>query len=466
MMKDKTQMPIEMASLTKLRIANCGLRIQEQQQVRGRGSLAFNPQSAIRNPQSFLIGISCFIILQALAGCSGKSEGGPPRKGEDSAPVPVTVAPVVQKMAEVDLKNIGTVEANATVGVKSQVTAALDKVHFKEGQEVKEGDLLFTLDPRPYEAALRQAEANLERNRTLLKNAQKESDRQSELYKKGFTAQDTFDLARVAAEALVSTISADQAAIDTAKINLSYCTIRSPLQGRTGDYMVDRGNLVKANDVTLVVINQVRPIKVTFSLPQADLPEIQRQMSRGKLQVGACIPGEEDQPETGELVFVNNTVDQPTGTIQLKGLFANIQERLWPGQYVNVTLVLSKQPDAIIIPSRAIQVGQKGQYVFVLKADSTVEDRPITVDRTIGEESVISKGLSPGEQVVTDGQLRLTPGAKVVVKTSLEAAATAAAKGAAADSAEKKPAEKAPAGKASPEKAPAEKPPEGQGPRQ
>ncbi len=449
-------MPIEMASLTELRIADCGLRIQEQQQVRGRGSLAFNPQSAIRNPQSFLIGISCFIILQALAGCSGKSEGGPPRKGEDSAPVPVTVAPVVQKMAEVDLKNIGTVEANATVGVKSQVTAALDKVHFKEGQEVKQGDLLFTLDARPYEAALRQAEANLARDTTQLANAEKEARRQAELLKKGFASQDAYDQARTAADSLASTISADQAAIDTAKINLSYCTIRSPLQGRTGDYMVDRGNLVKADDVTLVVINQVRPIKVTFSLPQANLPEIQRQMARIKLQVRVCIPGEEDQPETGELVFVNNTVDQPTGTIQLKGLFANIQERLWPGQYVNVTLVLSKQPDAIMIPSHAVQVGQKGQYVFVVKTDSAVEDRPITVDRTIGEESVISKGLSAGEQVVTDGQLRLTPGAKVVIKTSLEAAATAAAKGAAADSAEKKPAATAPAGKNL----------QGQGPRQ
>ena len=414
-----------------------------------------------------LAAAACFVALCAfVAGCSGNTETGRPASGEARPAVPVIVAPVVQKMAEVDLKNIGTVEANATVAVKSQVTAALDKVHFKEGQEVKEGDLLFTLDARPYEAALRQAEANLERDRTLLANARKEADRQSELYKKGFTAQDTFDLARVAAEALVSTISAGQAAIDTAKINLSYCTIRSPLEGCTGDYMVDRGNLVKANDVTLVVINQVRPIKVTFSLPQADLPEIQRQMSRGKLQVRACIPGEEDQPEIGELVFVNNAVDQPTGTIQLKGLFPNTQERLWPGQYVNVTLVLSKQPDAIMIPSRAVQVGQKGQYVFVLKADSTVEDRPITVDRAIDEESVISKGLSPGEQVVTDGQLRLTPGAKVVVRTSLEAAAAAAAKGAAAGSAEKKPTDKASPEKAPAEKAPAQKPPGGQGPRQ
>jgi len=356
----------------------------------------------------------------ALAGC--QKENNPGAKAGPPPPAPVVVAPVVRKTVPVEFRAFGHVESNATVEVRSQITGVLQTTHFKKGQDVKRGDLLFTIDPRPYEAAVKQAEATLARDAAQFKNAEKEAGRQAELLKKGYVPQEDYDRAQTAADALAAAMKADAAVIETAKLNLAYCYIHCPIDGRTGDYLADAGNLVNmANDVTLVIINQVRPIEVNFSLPERDLAPVMENQARGRLKVQAVIPGQESRPEGGELAFVNNTVDRATGQFQLLGSFANPEGRLWPGQYVKVVLTVAEEPDAIVIPSRAIQVGQKGEYVWVVKPDKTVEDRLVTVERAFNSETVISKGLKADEQVVVDGQLRLVPGATVQVKPSPDA---------------------------------------------
>jgi len=368
--------------------------------------------------------------LALLAGCAKESPSGAAmgKRAGQGAPVPVLVAPVVQRDVPVELRTFGNVEANLAVTVRSQITGTLTEIHFKEGQNVKKGDNLFSIDPRPFDAALKQADANLARDKATHENAIKEAERQKELLAKGITAQGEYDAAQSAADALLATIHADEATIDRAKVDLSYCSIYSPIDGRVGAWLVDAGNLVRANDSTLVTINQVQPIQASFYLVEDDLRSVQKESANHKLEVLALIPGREEQPEKGELSFIDNTVDRTTGKFLVKATFPNPQERLWPGLFVNIVVVLREQPGAILIPSRAIQPGQKGQFVFVVKPDQTVEDRLITIDRPINSETVISKGLSAGETVVTDGQLRLVPGAKVVVKTSLEATGQAGGK--------------------------------------
>jgi multidrug efflux system membrane fusion protein len=368
--------------------------------------------------------------LALLAGCAkeaplGAAAGAAAGQGP---PVPVLVAPVVQRDVPVELRTFGNVEANLTVTVRAQITGTLMTIYFKEGQNVKKGDKLFSIDPRPFEAALRLAEANLARDKAQQENAIKEAQRQKELLAKGIASQGEYDAVQTAANALEATISADQAAIDRAKVDLSYCSISSPIDGRAGAWLVHEGNLVRANDSILVTINQVRPIQASFSLVEEALCDIQKESANHKLEVLALIAGREREPEKGELTFIDNTVDRTTGKFLLKATFPNPQERLWPGLFVNIVVVLREQPGAILIPSRAIQPGQKGQYVFVVKPDQTVEDRVITADRPIDSETVVSKGLAAGETVVTDGQLRLVPGAKVVVKTGLEVAKPAEGK--------------------------------------
>jgi multidrug efflux system membrane fusion protein len=398
--------------------------------------------------------------LALLAGCaretpSGAAAGAPGQ----GPPVPVLVATVVQRDVPVELRTFGNVEANLTVTVRAQITGTLMTVHFNEGQNVRKNDKLFSIDPRPFEAALKQAEANLARDKATHENAVKEAQRQKELLAKGITSQGEYDAAQTAANALEATINADKAAIERAGIDLSYCSICSPLDGRAGAWLVHEGNLVRANDSTLVTINQVRPIQVSFSLVEEALCEVQKESAGRKLAVLAFIPGREAQPEEGELTFIDNTVDRTTGKFQCKATFPNPQERLWPGLFVNVAVILRNQPGAIIVPSRAIQPGQKGQFVFVVKPDQTVEDRVIAIDRSINSETVVSKGLSAGEQVVIDGQLRLVPGAKVVVRTGLDARGPAGDKplAPAADAPEGGEAPKAPEPQAAPDAAPAAK---------
>lgn len=316
----------------------------------------------------------------------------------------------------VEVRGIGAVEAYSTVAVKAQVAGQLRAVHFREGQDVRTGDLLFTLDRRPFEAALREAEANLARDIAQAENARAQARRYQKLREEGVAAEEQAEQFQTAAEAAEAAVQADRAAVERAKLNLDYCTISSPIDGRTGRLMVHPGNLVKASDdPALVVINQINPIYVSFSLPEQHLADLKKYM--GARALGAQASGRDDprQSEQGSVSFVDNTVDTATGTIRLKATFANPQKRLWPGQFVDVVLTLTEEPDALVVPAAALQNSQTGDFVYVVKADDTVESRPVVAGRTVQGLTLVQKGLQPGERVVTDGQLRLFPGAKVKV---------------------------------------------------
>jgi membrane fusion protein, multidrug efflux system len=352
------------------------------------------------------------MLLFALTGCAAKKE---PPKGRP--PVPVNVAMSVTKDMPVQVRAIGNVEPFTTVAIKAQVNGQLSRVHFREGQDVRKGDLLFTIDPRPFEAALRQAEAALAKDLAQAAFSREQVRRYGVLLKDGIVTQDQYDQLRANADSFDAAAAADRAAVDNARLQLAYCSIRSPIDGRTGNLLVQEGNLVKANDVpVLVTINQVTPIYVSFSVPEKEMPQIRKFLSDKKLKVEAVIPNDAQSPESGTISFLDNAVDPATGTIKLKGTFANKDRRLWPGQFVNVILTLTTRRNAVVVPTQAVQTGQQGQFLFVVKPDLTVESRPVTVGLALGDESVIEKGVNAGENVVTDGQVRLIPGSKVEVK--------------------------------------------------
>jgi len=318
------------------------------------------------------------------------------------------------------LKVIGNAEAYSTVSIKSRLAGQLVQVNFQEGQDVKQGELLFVIDPRPYEAALKQAEANLERDKALANKAKADAGRYAELIRKQFVSQQDYDQAKATAESLAATVNADSVAVQNARLNLSYCYIKAPITGRTGSLIAHQGNMIKENaDSAMLIINQIQPIYVSFALPEQNLAEIRKYMAIEKVPVKAIIAGQENNPEMGVLSFIDNTVDKATGTILCKATFTNEPKRLWPGLFVNVVVQLSSQAGAVLVPSQAIQTSQEGQIVFVVKSDLTVEIRPVEVGRPIDGDVIITKGLTPGERVVTDGQLRLVPGAKVEIKTGL-----------------------------------------------
>ncbi len=352
-----------------------------------------------------------------LAGCSGQ-------KVQSAAPpaVAVTVATAEQKTVPVQVRAIGNVEAYTTVGVKPQITGEIMEVHFQEGQDVKKGQLLFSFDPRSFEADLQKAIGTLAKDKATANNDVLQAKRYEKLHQAGVVSKEQFDDMQSKAESSQANVEADQAAVEYARVQLSYCKIYSPVSGRTGNLMVHRGNIVKANpDNPIVTINQVEPIYATFSVPQQELPAIKQRRESGKLKVEAVLP---DNPERaqGTLTFIDNAVDLTTGTIKLKGTFENRDRRLWPGEFVNVVLTLSEQPNTVIVPSAAVQTGQNGQYVFVVKQDQTVDMRPIEPGWIVENMTVIRKGVQAGERVVTDGQVRLVPGAKVEIKQQPQAA--------------------------------------------
>lgn len=362
------------------------------------------------------LGCLSYAALLGLPACARRAAPPP------AETVPVIAATVERRAIPVEVTAIGHVEPFSTVSVKSQVNGTLVAVGFQEGQDVRQGDLLFRIDARPFEAALAQAQANLARDRAQAKNAAADADRYAGLVQKDYVTKEQYDQVRANAEALASTVQASEAAVENAKLQLSYCTITSPISGRTGGLLVHPGNVIKAqDDKPLVVINQIQPVYVSFSTPEASLADMK---SRGgaPLAVTAVLPGGAGTAKTGELSFLDNAVDPATGMIASKATFANADRALWPGQYVNVTVVLRTEPSAVVVPSPAIQTGQNGSYVYVIKADSTVESRPVAIERTQGTMAVVAKGLAPGEQVVTDGQLRLTPGARIEIKKPAEAA--------------------------------------------
>ena len=357
------------------------------------------------------------LVIIALAGCS---HGPADTFGERDA-VPILAAKVVQKTVSDSIRAIGRVEAFSTVDVKSQINGQVMQVHFLQGQDVKQGDLLFTIDPRPFEAALQQAQANLAKDRAQYRMAAADEHRYSVLLKQNVGSRQQYDQVEANAAALSASMQADAAAVQTAQLNLEYCQIRAPIDGRTGDLLVHAGNLVKPDaDTAMVVINQVHPVYVDFAIPEQKLPAVREFMAERKLAVQVSLP-EQQGVESGELTFVDNSVDSKTGTINLKGEFANGNGRLWPGEYVNATLILRDHPGAILVPSQAVQTGQQGSFVFVVQPAMKVELRPIVAGETIDSETVVNSGLKAGETVVTDGQLRLIPGATVTIKSGLTA---------------------------------------------
>src|ERR1039457_4404917 len=400
------------------------------------------------------------VLALALCGCSnsgataaktdapgggGSGKGGGRRGG--GGDVPVTVAKSTTRDVPVEGQGIGNVEAYSTITVKALVGGQLTNVYFKEGDFVQKSEKLFDIDPRPLEAAYNQAVANIARDQASLLQAQanmardqanakyqdSQAKRYGELFTAGVISKDQAEQLRAGADASAQAVNADQAAIasaqaaigasqataENAKVQLSYTTIDSPIDGRTGNLTVKLGNVVTANNMDMMTINQVEPIYVTFSVPEAQLPAIKKYMALGSLSVRSR-PQDADnaEEERGALTFVDNTVDITTGTIKLKGTFPNTDHKLWPGQFVRVTLLLTTQANAVVVPNQAIQTGQAGAFIYVVKADKTVETRAVVAGARVGQDMVVDEGLSAGETVVIEGQLRLAPGSKVVIRDS------------------------------------------------
>jgi multidrug efflux system membrane fusion protein len=359
------------------------------------------------------LALALAVSVTSLVACSRSPEPSERRQGS----VPVTVAAATQQPVPVQLRAIGNVQPTESVTVRARVGGTLTRIHFKEGQDVRQGDLLFTIDRRPLEAELRQAQANLAKSSAELDNASREAARYAELARQGFVAQSQYEQLRTRALSLEATVGADRAAVENARVQLGYTTIRAPIAGRTGLVPVHEGDLVKTNDTAMVVINRLAPIDVAFALPERELPAVQRYRAQGTLDVAAVAPAGGEPLARGELTFVDNRVEPSTGTIQLKATFGNEPIVLWPGQFVSVMLTLATEP-AVVVPTAAVQTGQHGQYVFVVKPDGTVESRPVTAGREVAGVTVIAQGLTAGETVVTEGQLRLFPGARVETRTA------------------------------------------------
>ena len=383
-----------------------------------------------------------FVTLGLLLGCTANTAAPPPPSG-----VPVVVARVSQKLMPVEVTSVGNVEPISTVAIKAQISGELLEVHFKEGDFVRKGQLLFTIDSRipqgqmgtmqanieKDEAQLKQTEANLARDTAQLEYARAEAERYATLLKRGLVAADVTEQARSQANALEESVRADRAAIENvrailvvdqhalggAKLQLSYCTIYSPIDGRTGAVMVKPGNLLKPVDVPIVIINQTSPIYVNFTVPQQYWPDIKKNMNEGVIHVSAAVPQDSGHPKQGNVIFVDNAVDATTGSLHLKATFENSENHFLPGMFVSVLLRLSEQPNAKVVPTQAVTEGQNGTFVYVVKPDNTVEMRPVVSGHTYGGEAVIDSGLESNEVVVTDGQTRLVPGAKVQVTNNL-----------------------------------------------
>jgi membrane fusion protein, multidrug efflux system len=360
-------------------------------------------------------GLASYLIVADGRTAKSAKEGGQ-ASGKGAGAVPVTVARVLQETVAVRLNAIGNVEAFSTVALKARVDGQITDVNMREGAPVKKGDVLFRIDPRPYEAALRQAEANALRDVAARDHARAQEKRYQELLDKNFISKDGYAQIRTNAATAEATAKASQAVLENARLNLEYCTIRSPLDGYVGRVLLQAGNQARANDANpLVVINQVRPIYVNFAVPEQNLSEVRQYMAKGPLAVEVVPPETREPRPSGRLIFIDNAVDPTTGTIRLRAQFDNADATLWPGQFVNVSLRLYEQADALIVPSTAVQTGPDGQYVYVVNQEMFADVRRIAVQRTEGERSVVAKGLAKDELVVTRGQLRLGPKSRVQI---------------------------------------------------
>jgi membrane fusion protein, multidrug efflux system len=367
---------------------------------------------------AILAGLAAILATGALvAYFSGDSRAKEKPAAKGPAAAPVAVAAALQQSIPVRLQAIGNVEAYASVAVKSRVDGQILEVQFREGQEVKKGEILFKIDPRPFEAAQKQAEAQVARDVASRDQAASQATRYQELLEKNFISKDAYAQYRTNAQTADATSRASQAALENAKLNLEYTVIRSPIDGYVGRALLQAGNMVKANDtISLVVINQVKPVYVSFAIPEQRLADVRALLRKGPLSVGVAAPGNDKVLAEGRIAFLDNAVDQTTGTIKVRAIFDNLDAALWPGQFYTVQVKLYDQDNAILIPSRAVQTGPNGQFVYVVKPDMTVDIRKVVVDRTEGETSVLSGGtIAKGDQVVVRGALRLAPGAKVTI---------------------------------------------------
>ena len=352
-----------------------------------------------------------FSLSFVLQGCEKKIE-----KPKGRPPALVITAPATLQNVPVLIKSIGNIEASESVAVRTQISGELTKVAFREGQDVQKGALLFQLDQRSLQAAVTKAEASLLRNRTLLANARTDFERYSRLVTDGIVTKEMADGYRTRAESAAADVAADVAAVENARTQLSFCTITAPISGRLGALAIDRGNVVKANDTVLVTINRLTPVNASFTITDKDLPALKRQMANGKVAVVAEISGAPAVKDTGSVTFIDNSIDPATGTIRIKASFDNTKKLLWPGQFVNLSITMALLNNAVVVPSQAIQTGQKGQFVFVVTKDGTAEIRQVSLGPVAAGMTVIEKGLQADEQVVIDGQMRVIPGGKVEIK--------------------------------------------------
>lgn len=361
----------------------------------------------------------CVLVFTTAAACK--------KEGPQTAypPASVLAAKAVQKDMPVVLQAIGTIEASRSVSVTSRVGGQLLAVHFKEGQDVREGQPLFTIDPAPYREKLRQSQGKLARDLAMFRYNEEEAKRYAFLFEKGAVAKSEAEKYRTDAASYEASVKSGEAEVEQARLDLSYCDIAAPFAGRTGAYGVNVGALVRANDTPLTTLNRIAPVYAKFSVPEKHLSDVKQYQAAGHLQVKVT-PSSDFRGEvrTGKLVFIDNSVDVNTGMIQLKAEFPNADRFLWPGQFVNVALQLTLQRDRIVVPLRSVQAGEKGSFVLVVKPDMTAEMRPVVVDRSVAEESVIAKGLTAGETVVTDGHLKVPPGGRVEIRDNLGATAT------------------------------------------
>ncbi len=373
----------------------------------------FRPSWVLR-----VIGLGLVLFFLCLGGCAEKSPPSGRGSGAAGAP-PVLVGKVERKIAPLVIEAIGAVEPIRTAGVRSQVTGIVLKVNFQEGQEVEQGDVLFEIDPRPFQNALRSAQAELEKTRVQLETAEAEVKRYQGLSEQGMVSKEQFLAIQTNGRTARAARAAAEAAVENDRILLDFCSVRAPISGRTGSLGVHEGDLVRATDanVAMVVINQLSPVYVTFGVPQQNLAGISRYRAEGSLEVKATPPGTgaAEAHEIGALTFIDNAIDSTTGTLKLKATFPNEAHRLWPGQFASVRLTLSS-PEVITVPTIAVQTNQTGQHVFVVKDDQTAELRTVVVERAVEGDSVVTKGLAPGETVVLEGQLRVLPGRPVQVK--------------------------------------------------
>jgi len=373
----------------------------------------------IERPRSSIM----FVLLTSflvISGCRTKEQVQAASGAGGRPAAPVVVAGVEQRDIPVQISAIGNVEAYQTVFIRSQVNGQIEKIFFKEGEDVREGQVLFQLDKRPFQADLEKAIGQMKHDQAQAENSRVQSERYSELETHGVVSHEQADQMRTQSKADASAVEADKAAVDAARVQLQYTDICAPINARAGALMINLGNLVKANDTPyLVQLNQVTPIYVTFSVPEANLDRVRQRFTSGQLKVLAYPKGQSDSPAEGRLTFIDNGVDMTTGMFKLKGTFQNKDRRLWPGQFVDVALELSTQKNAVVVPTKAIQIGQQGEYVYVVRADSTAELRPVKTAGTYQNLTLVSDGLKTGEHVIVNGQLRVAPNAKVMVQSTL-----------------------------------------------